>query len=127
MVTIMPSSDYFGDRIRVSIRAPKKLAFAALLTFCACLCGCVGAGIKGAATTTTGSAVNAILTTTNSTVSFGSVVVGQTGTAFVQLANDSSSAITISKLTISGSSFSSSAQNSLPITVGAQSSVNLGV
>ena len=101
---------------------PKWLAAVATLCFCIVLCGCGAAAFKAG-----NSAAISGLTASNSSVTFGSVPVGQSANGYVKLVNQGSSAVTISKLAITGQSFSTSAQDSLPITVAAASTINLGV
>jgi hypothetical protein len=62
-----------------------------------------------------------------SAVSFGGVTVGKTASSGVSLVNQSSSAVEISHLTVSGEPFSVSGAASLPITVPARATYNLGV
>jgi hypothetical protein len=104
-----------------AVSTNKVLASVASLILFFALAGC-GAG--GSFKTAAGSLG---LTASNSNVTFGSVPVGLTASQYIKVLNQGSAPVRISKLDVSGATFSSSAQGSLPITVDAGSSFNLGV
>lgn len=83
------------------------------------LSGCVAPLVKGASTGEFVASPNA--------VTFGAVPLGQTATANVSLVNQSSSAVQVTQLSLTGQSFLVSGMSVLPITVAAGESYNVNV
>ena len=83
-------------------------------------------GCGSSYTVTAASGVGPFQASTN-TVEFGDVAVGQTATSSLTLVNQSSTAISVSSLKITGNQFKVSDSTSLPISVAANSTYSVGV
>ncbi len=89
------------------------------------LSGCAGSVITGS---TDGKVASGTLVASTSNLAFGTVGVGQTASATVNLQNQGAASVQISQLNVSGQFFSSAvSQASLPLTIAANSSYSLTV
>ena len=116
-----------GLRVRVNPGFCRRF-FSALLFLCIfpqlLLTGCTSSLVHGGSSSAAGAGS---LQVSPGVISFGSVVVGQTATSTVSLANPGSAAVEISSVTISGQSFSVTGAANLPITVAAGATYRLSV
>jgi hypothetical protein len=88
------------------------------------LSGCTGS----LATNTTGTnGSTGTLVASSTSVDFGSVAVGNTASMTVTLTNQGTTAVKISQMTVTGQSFKTSTQSSLPVTVAAGGTFTLTV
>lgn len=121
MVTLVHTSAQLRKRAR-----QLSLALVGILALLSCslvLSGCGGSiASNSVASTSSGT-----LTPSSNTVAFGSVAVGQSASIGVTLTNQSSTAVKISQLSVSGQSFSLSGQGTLPVTVAANGSLALTI
>lgn len=100
-----------------------KLTLIGLLTF---TCGLALSGCT-AGSLVTSSQVTGTLTLSSSTVDFGQVAVGKTASASITVSNQGSGSVQISQLNLSGQSFSLTGGSTLPLTVGGNASIQIGV
>ena len=88
------------------------------------LSGCTGS----VATNTAGSnGSTGTLVASSTSVNFGSVAVGNTASLTVTLTNQGTTAVKISQLAVTGQSFNTSTQSSLPVTIGVGATFTLTV
>jgi hypothetical protein len=98
------------------------LAVAGISAGVAALSGC-GSIVE----TTSAQAATAGLTVNPSSVSFGSVAVGQSASASVALTNNATDAVQVSQITISGTGFQQVSAAALPVSIGAGETYNVVV
>lgn len=111
------------SRAGVSRKIPWRAGLLFLLCcFALVLDGCVGGTFNGASPATSGS-----LHVSPSAVTFGAVQLGQTASSNVSILNQSSVAVQITNLGVTGQSFSFSGKSDLPITLAAGGTYNLTV
>jgi len=119
---IHPSNDFFGSERRGAHQLlsflPCLIAGSALLA----VAGCGGVVANGTASASSGS-----ISASPTAVAFGSVTVGSPATTQVSLVNPSSSAVVVSQISVSDSTFSVDGAGGLPLTVAAKSTTKLNV
>ena len=116
-------------RARAAHPKARRIVFLLLLSLCTlpfALTGCGGASIKGAAALT-GPVAAGSLQASPTSVSFGSVPVGQKVSSSVSLLNQGTTSVQVSTLVVTGQAFSVSGAGDLPITVAAGGTYNLNV
>lgn len=84
--------------------------------------GCSGTGAASSSNSGTGP-----LTALNDSVTFGNVPVGQTASTTVTLVNQSGVPVQIAQMSVTGQAFSTISPTSVPVTINAQSTLNISV
>lgn len=115
---------FFPRERGVQLPVSAQRAVALILAFVASIgfCGCSGT----LASNLSGISAGQLIASTSS-VSFGSVAIGQTASLNVTLVNQGKSSVQISQVSVSGQSFSANSQSSIPTTIGANGSLNVTI